>query len=174
MILDLAYYGDPALRDTAEPIEEITEEIKTLAQDLIATMYHYNGIGLAATQVRRPVRMFVSILYLEDEEGELIYGEPKVFINPVLSEPSDELVERSEGCLSIPKLYAPVIRPYSIKIEALDLNGNPFSEVCTGYVARNRMHEFDHLNGMLYIDRIKGKKRAEIEPLLRRIRMMYS
>ena len=99
--------------------------------------------------------------------------EPKIYINPSLTNPSDALVERSEGCLSIPKLYAAVARPLSIDLEALDINGTRFQEQCYGYQARNRMHENDHLNGVLFIDRIKGKRRTELEPSLRRIKQQY-
>jgi peptide deformylase len=147
MKLPLRYYGDPILRQKAEPIEKITDEIKQLAHDMIETMIASNGIGLAANQVGHLVRMFVSILEKEDEKGNLHYGPPRVYINPILSNPSSTLVEMSEGCLSLPKLYIAVARPLTIHIEALDLEGNPFFEDCHGYVARNRMHENDHLNG---------------------------
>lgn len=174
MKLDLRYYGDPILREKAKPIEEITDEIRNLAADMIETMNSYKGIGLAAPQVGVLLRMFISNLVSEDEQGELHYGEPMVFINPVISNPSDVLVERSEGCLSIPQLYYSVLRPLTITLEATDLEGNSFKEECYGYVARNRMHENDHLNGVLFIDRIKGKRRNEIEPYLRQIRQKYS
>lgn len=174
MKLPLRYYGDPILRQKAHPIEKITDEIRQLALDMIETMLASNGIGLAAPQVGHLVRMFVSNLEKEDENGDLHYGEPRVFINPILSNPSSALVEVSEGCLSIPKLYVPIIRPLTIHLEALDLSGNSFLEDCYGYVARNRMHENDHLNGVLFIDRVKGKKRAQLEPALKRIKQHYT
>ena len=173
MKLPLHYYGDPALRQKAEPVKEITEEIRTLCRDMVETMLAYNGIGLAATQVGQMVRIFVSNVAFEDKEGEVQLGDPIVYINPVLSEPSDTLVERSEGCLSIPKLYAAVARPLKITVEALDIEGNPFKKECYGYHARNIMHENDHLNGVLFIDRIKGKRRTLLEPELRRIKQQY-
>ena len=173
MILELRYYGDPILRQVAKPVEEITDEIRTICQDMIETMNHHNGIGLAAPQVGHLLRIFVSNVDYEDEEGELHLCEPIVYINPILTAPSDAYVERSEGCLSIPKLYASVVRPLSIHLEATDLNGNLFQEECYGYQARNRMHENDHLNGVLFIDRIKGKRRTLLEPSLLRIRQQY-
>ncbi len=173
MKLQMRFFGDPVLRQKAEPIREITGEIRQLAADMIETMLDYNGIGLAAPQVGHLVRMFVSIVEFEDEAGEVHLGEPCVYINPVLSEISDGLVERSEGCLSIPKLYASVARPISVVIDALDLEGNPFRKECYGYFARNIMHENDHLNGVLFIDRIKGKRRTELDPILRRIKKEY-
>lgn len=175
MILDLCYYGNPILRQVALPVSEITEEIRQFCFDMIETMTHTNGIGLAAPQVGRLLRIFVSNLDYEDEQGELHYMEtPRVYINPVISHASEVMVERGEGCLSIPKLHCPVIRPISIELEALDIDGNLFHEGCYGYQARNRMHENDHLNGVLYIDRIKGKARTKLEPMLRSIKKNYN
>jgi len=171
--LELRYYGDPVLRQKAKPVEEITDEIRQLALDMIETMLACKGIGLAATQVGHLLRIFVSNVDYEDEEGEVLLCDPVVYINPVISNPSDMLVERSEGCLSIPKLNALVARPLSIEVEAMDLDGNLFKKECYGYLARNIMHENDHLNGVLFIDRIKGKRRTLLEPELRRIKQQY-
>ncbi|MFZ0566181.1 MAG: peptide deformylase [Chlamydiales bacterium] len=173
MILELRYFGDPILRQKAKPVEKITEEIRDLAQNMVESMLHYNGIGLAAPQVGRLLRLFVSNVDHEDEEGEIHLGAPKIFINPKLSHPSQTMVERSEGCLSIPKLYAPVNRPLSVEIEAMDIEGNLFKQEFYGYVARVIMHENDHLNGVLFVDRIKGKKHTELEPILRQIKQRY-
>lgn len=170
----MRYYNDPILRRKAEEVTEITDEIRQFCHDMVETMLHYDGIGLAATQVGRLLRIFVSNVAYEDENGEIHLAEPKVYINPVLTNPSESLVERSEGCLSIPKLYAPVLRPLSIHLEAIDLEGNHFTEECYGYQARNRMHENDHLNGVLFIDRIKGKRRTQLEPALKKIKQQYS
>jgi peptide deformylase len=174
MKLKLCYYGDPILRKVAKPVEKITDEIRELCHNMVETMKGCDGIGLAAPQVGYLLRIFVSNLASEDEKGELHLGEPKIYINPILTAPSEALVERNEGCLSIPKLYLPIVRPLSIHLEATDLEGNTFHEECYGYPARNRMHENDHLNGVLFIDRIKGKRRTEIEPELRRIKQYYS
>ncbi|MCH9625244.1 MAG: Peptide deformylase [Chlamydiales bacterium] len=169
----MCYYGDPVLRKKALPVEEITEDIRTLCHNMIETMLHYNGIGLAAPQVGKLLRIFVSNLLHEDDEGNLQLMEPKVYINPIITNPSEVLDERSEGCLSIPKLYAAVARPLTIELEATDLDGNQFTELCHGYQAHNRMHENDHLNGVLFIDRIKGKRRTQLDPELRRIKQQY-
>jgi peptide deformylase len=173
VILQIRYYGDPVLRQVAKPVEKITEDIRELCQNMIETMLHYDGIGLAAPQVGHLLRIFVSNLDYEDANGELHLGEPKVYINPVLTSPSTSLVERSEGCLSIPKLYVPLARPLTIHLEATDLDGSCFTEECYGYQARNRMHENDHLNGVLFVDRIKGRRRTDLEPTLRRIKQTY-
>jgi peptide deformylase len=170
----MRYYGDPILRQAAKPVEEITDEIRAICHNMVETMLHCEGIGLAAPQVGYLLRIFVSNVAYEDEKGEVHLGEPKIYINPALTNPSETLAERSEGCLSIPKLYAPVARPLTIDLEATDLEGNQFHEQCYGYQARNRMHENDHLNGVLFIDRIKGKRRTELEPALRRIKQQFA
>lgn len=173
MIRELRYYGDPVLRQKAQPIEEITDEIRQLAQDMIETMLKFDGIGLAAPQVGVLLRIFVSNVDYEDEQGEVHIGAPRVYINPILKHPSDVIVERSEGCMSIPKLYLAIPRPLSIVVEATDLEGNLFTRDCYGYLARNMMHENDHLNGVLFFDWLKGKRRSQIEPQLRLIKQKY-
>lgn len=170
MTLKMRYYNDPILRKKAEKIEKITDEIRNLAQEMIEMMDQHKGIGLAAPQVGVLKSLFVSCLDYEDEEGNLHIGKPKVWINPVVSNFSEEKVERSEGCLSMPGLYAPVLRSFRIDVEAMDLNGDLFSyKNLEGFVARMVMHEYDHLNGILFIDRIKGKRRAALDPILRKI-----
>ncbi len=171
---ELKYYGDHVLRQKAKPIEKITDEIRHLARSMIEIMETHNGCGLAANQVGELYRLFVSNVDYEDEKGQVHLGAPKVYINPVLSNPSEVMVERSEGCLSIPKLWYPVERPHSITVEAIDLDGNSFTKECEAFLARNMMHENDHLNGVLYIDRLKKKQRNEIDPILRKIKQTYS
>lgn len=173
MNASLRYYGDPFLREKAIEVTQVTDEIRELVRQMIEIMETKNGIGLAAPQLGVLLRIIVSNAHYEDENGELHIGEAKAYINPVLTNPSDILVERSEGCLSIPKLYAPVIRPLSITVEALNLQGEKFKEEKSGYVARCLMHEYDHLDGILFVDRIKGRKRSELEPLLLKIKQHY-
>ncbi|MBS0623216.1 MAG: peptide deformylase [Verrucomicrobia bacterium] len=170
MSLQMRYYGDPILRQHAKPIDHVTEEIVLLARDMIEVMQKQNGIGLAAPQVGVALRIFVTTVYPDQEDGESTYGEPRVFINPVISHPSADLVEMSEGCLSIPGVSEFVWRPESIEFEAMDLEGNIIKERISGFWARVCMHEIDHLNGVLYVDRIKGKVRNKLEPILRRIK----
>jgi len=174
MTLKLRYYGDPILRQKAEPITEITKEVIELAYQMIGMMAEHQGIGLAATQVGIPLRLFVSTVYPDKEDGEDSYGEPRVFINPVLHNPSHEMIEMGEGCLSMPGVLAYVWRPAEIDFEAMDLQGNLIKERISGFWARVCMHETDHLNGVLSIDRVKGKARTQLEPLLRRIKKNYS
>ena len=169
---ELRYYGDPVLRKKAEPIEKITQEIRDLAQQMIQLMEEHKGCGLAATQVGALHRLFVSNVDREDEKGEVHLGEPKVYINPVISNPSKVLVEQAEGCLSIPKLSLPIERPLSITIEFTDLEGNHHTKECYGFLARNMMHENDHLNGVLHVDRYKGDREA-LSQALRKIKRTY-
>ncbi|MEZ5314818.1 MAG: peptide deformylase [Chlamydiales bacterium] len=173
MKLPLYYYNHPILRKQSTPVGKITDDIRQLCFDMIESMLAYKGIGLAAPQVGHLLRIFVSNVDFEDEKGEIHLGEPVVFINPILSNPSDVFVEREEGCLSIPGLYEFVKRPSKITVEAKNLEGNSFKKECYGYHARNIMHENDHLNGTLFIDRIKGKRRTLIEPKLLEIKQKY-
>lgn len=174
MILPLIYYGNPILRKRAEPVEEITDEIRQLAQDMIETMNHYNGVGIAAPQVGRSLRLFIACSYIETSDGQWKLSAPTVYINPVLSMHSEETIEDVEGCLSIPKIRENVVRPLKVTIEATDPNGKLFKEELEGYNARIRMHENDHINGVLFIDRIAPDAKQRIEPLLRQIKKEYN
>ena len=130
-------------------------------------------VGISAPQIGRDLRIFVVNVTGEDKDSHPIFGEPKVYINPVLSEPSEEMVSLGEGCLSIPGVYGDVWRPHAITIEAIDLDGNPIKERVTGYRARVIMHENDHLNGVLFIDRLDPKDRRKMEHSLQAIKKKY-
>ena len=170
MELPVLIYGDPLLRKKCQSIADVTEEVRQLVQDLIETMYARKGAGLAASQVGHLVRIFVACKYVEDPEGHVVLTPPKVYINPKLSSYSEEVEEAEEGCLSIPGIRASVVRPHKVTIEALDLDGTPFQEEETGYNARVLMHENDHLNGVLFIDRLDTRTRNKLEPHLRSLK----
>ncbi|MBN2478996.1 MAG: peptide deformylase [Parachlamydiales bacterium] len=174
MILPLVYYGNSFLRQRCLEIKEITPEIKQLVLDMTETMDANNGVGLAAIQVGKLLRLFIIRPVLEDEKGEAILGEVEVFINPKISNPSQETEILSEGCLSVPGVHSEVERPVSIHIEALDLDGNKVSKDIQGFKARELMHENDHLNGVLFIDRIPTQSRKEIESALKMIKEKYN
>jgi len=175
MIKDLVYYGNSSLRKRCDEVAEITNEIKEIAQDLIDTVIDKDGAGLAAPQIGYPVRMFVSRYENgADDEGWPVLCPPKIYINPKLSTPSSEVDTHGEGCLSIPGIYEEVIRPLSIEVEAMDLGGNTFTETTTGWRARNIMHENDHINGVLFIDRIDPNRRKKIEKALNDIKKKYN
>ncbi len=168
-VLPLAYYGNPILRQKADPISEITDSVVKLAEEMIETMDACNGLGLAAPQVHHSVQMFVIRRPIEDEMGHVDLGDAKVFINPKISEPSEETWTVSEGCLSIPSIHADVERPKEITVEYTNVEGKPVKERCSGWEARVIMHENDHIQGILFIDYLPEEKRAALEPYLKRM-----
>ncbi len=176
MLLTIRYYGDPMLRKKAQRVTEITEELCELVASMIETMEHYNGIGLAAPQVGKDLSLFILRDYIIDEEGRFlgIAPEVKVFINPELCFVSKQTEVDEEGCLSVPKIKADVERPYSMIIEATNLSGERFREELSGYNARVRLHENDHVNGTLFVDRLSSKEKKRIEPLLRALKKRYT
>ncbi len=174
MLLKIYYYGHPILRKRCEPITEITDEIRKLAKDMIETMDKNNGAGLAAPQVGRSIRLFVLRHYIFTEDGHWTLSEPQVYINPKFSSPSEDLVSDTEACISLPGLRLHVVRPEKITVEALDLDGNTFVEHLDGYNARLRMHENDHINGVLFIDRLDVSTRKKIESELKAIKKKYN
>ncbi|MFT5126967.1 MAG: peptide deformylase [Rhodothermales bacterium] len=165
----MCYYEHPALRTVSEPVEEITDEIRTLSEQMIATMRENEGIGLAAPQVGDNRRFYViEIPPRPDDEDEdapcLSPGElallpkmPMTLINPQLTEFSEYECEFVEGCLSIPVLTAPVWRAEFVKLDAQLLDGSHISITCGGLLARCLMHEQDHLDGILFIDHISDE-----------------
>jgi len=174
MILKLCYYNNPILRKKAEKITEITAEIKQLAEDMIETMDVSNGVGLAAPQVGKSIAMFVMREDNYDEKGELVLGDAKVFINPKLSNPSKTTNFLNEGCLSLPGLHLEIERPDTVHIEAQGLDGKLFKGEVKDYFARVIMHENDHLNGVLFFDRLSKKEKNEILPILKKIKEKYA
>jgi peptide deformylase len=170
MLLKIRLYGDPILRTHCRPVVQITDEIRRLARDMIETMDKNEGIGLAAPQVGHPIRLFVLRNYIPTEDGHWTLSDPKVYINPILSSPGESTLSDTEGCLSLPGLRLEVIRPDRITIEATDLDGNTFIEEVEGYNARVRMHENDHINGVLFIDRVDVNTRKRVDPLLKAIK----
>jgi peptide deformylase len=177
----MCYYEHPALRKVSEPVEEITGEIRSLCESMIATMREHDGIGLAAPQIGDNRRIFVIEIpeRLDDEEEDapcLTPGEqmlmpkmPIALINPELSEFSDQECEFVEGCLSIPELTAPVWRSEFVKLDALLIDGSRIVIACGGLLARCLMHEQDHLDGLLFIDHISEEDFDELTPDLEKI-----
>lgn len=169
----LRYYGDPILRKKAKPVKAITPDVLELIADMITIMKETNGIGIAAPQVGVSLRIFVSIVQEEAEDGTLIFTDPYVCINPEISNLSIDTDEMDEGCLSLPNLTIPVIRSIELDLKAFDINNKPFEMKCRNFLARHVLHEFDHLEGVLTIDHLKGKKRTALEPELRLIKKKY-
>lgn len=173
----LAYYNDPVLRKKGVKVEEITDDIRQLVQDMTDTMRNNNGIGLAAQQVNLALNLFITEapipVPVDDRHVRWEPGKLRVFINPKILKHSEEQWSYEEGCLSIPKLYRAIPRPIAVLVHATDLDGNEFEEEFTWLEARTIMHENDHINGVLFIDRLHGKARREVEPLLNDIKKKY-
>lgn len=163
--LQLRYYGDPVLRKRAEPVTEIAEAERQLAVQMLETLYATgNGIGLAATQVGVLRRLIIVDIGEEDDEEY----EPLVLFNPEILSAEGEIVA-DEGCLSIPDVTAEVKRPEKIVVEGIDVQSKAVRIEANGLLARVLQHEVDHLNGVLFIDRISGLKRQLLKDELLRI-----
>lgn len=154
MRLPVLQYPDPRLKEKSVPVTEITDEIKQLAADMIETMYAEDGIGLAAPQVGRQIRMIVI-----DLSGPSEQKGATVYINPKLEILDDECVESEEGCLSVPELRANVKRAAKVRVTALGLDGKAFSEEVDELGAICLQHECDHLDGVLFVDHLSRLKR---------------
>jgi peptide deformylase len=148
---------DPQLRQKSEPVTEVDSAVRRLIDDMLETMYAAPGIGLAAIQVGVPKRIVVIDLAKEDQPKA-----PLVLINPVLAWSSDEMSIYQEGCLSIPDYYEDVERPSRVRVRYLDREGMPQEIEAEGLLATCLQHEIDHLDGMLFIDRISKLKRDRV------------
>lgn len=175
MILEIVKYGHPALRKKGAHIESVTPAIKKLITDMFETMHAFQGVGLAAQQVAQALQLTViDVRAITDRPSTLeldgkpaIVGDfmPLVLINPEVK-PVGEPVAGSEGCLSFPEIYAPIIRPESVNVKALNENGKLIEFHCGGLLSRVIQHEVDHLNGILFIDRMSRKTKDELRPEL--------
>lgn len=184
-ILPIIEIPDPLLKQVSTPVEIFDDELRALVADMFETMYDAPGIGLAAIQVGVASRLLVIDLQPEDEDAEpeacTAHGdhhhthqptrkEPLVFINPVLSEPSEEMTIYSEGCLSVPEIYADVERPSRVRAQWQDLDGKHHDQVIDGFLATVLQHEMDHLEGIVFIDRISRLKRQMAVKKLEKMR----
>ena len=152
-VLSMRRYGDPILRLLAAPVAAVTPEIKTLIADMAETMWHQVGIGLAAPQIGVSLRIFVM------DDGK---RGARAIVNPVVTERGG-VVKEEEGCLSLPGIFAEVERSKSLRIEALDGEGQPISFEAQGLQAKIIQHELDHLDGVLFIDRLPPVTRDRIK-----------
>ncbi|WNJ89699.1 peptide deformylase [Bosea sp. 685] len=157
-IRPLVILPDSVLRQVSAPVDTITPEIKTLAADMLETMYDAPGIGLAAIQIGVPKRIVTIDLSKSDDEEKV----PMVFINPEVIWTSQETNIHEEGCLSIPEYYEDVERPASIKLRYMDLDGKTLEIAAEGLLATCLQHEVDHLNGVLFIDYLSRLKRERV------------
>ena len=174
MILPLAYYGDAVLRKKALPVEVFDDDLRKFIEDMEETRASTKALGIAAPQVHRSIRVFVVNIPSKDSNEEYQPGTTRIFINPKILEISEEKWMAQEGCLSIPKLYEDVERPLRVKVEAQDPYGKTFVQEFKSWEAKVILHENDHINGVLFIDRIHGKKRKMLESFLNEIKRKYS
>jgi peptide deformylase len=177
VILEIAKYGHPALREKGARIKQITPEIRQLAADMIETMYAADGVGLAAQQVGRPLLLTVIDISSSERPGEMfIDGQPQdaktrmplVLVNPHFNHAEGEQVG-PEGCLSIPEVNADIRRASKIHVRAQILEGAEIAFDCTGLLARAVQHEADHLNGILFTDRMDTATRASFAGKLKKL-----
>lgn len=175
MVLPIVAYGDPVLKKMAEEIDENYPDLDKLIENMFETMYEASGVGLAAPQIGKSIRLFVvdGSPFAEREEDEEedplaegIDGWKKVFINPIIEEESGKEWAFAEGCLSIPKIREEVKRKETIRVSYYDENWNFVEEELTGYKARIFQHEYDHVEGILFTDHLSVlKKRLLVKRL---------
>ncbi len=154
--LQIISYPHPTLRHQSKPLKRVDAELVSIIRRMFELMYEAKGIGLAANQVDLPLRFFIVNL-----EGDPANGEELVFINPVVSHPKSNS-EQEEGCLSLPGIYGHVVRPKQVRLQAYNLNGDEFNATIDGMLARCVQHELDHLDGMLFIDRMAPSALADL------------
>ena len=159
-------HPDPRLKKVCDPVADLSDELRTLADDMLETMYDAPGIGLAAPQIGKMHRLIV--LDCVKEEGET--PRPLIMFNPEIIASSDDTNVYEEGCLSIPDQYAEVTRPADVSVRWIDMNGNEQTEDFGGLWATCVQHEIDHLNGKLFIDYLKPLKRQMITRKMQKLK----
>jgi len=180
MVKKIVYLGDPVLRKQCEAVAEVTDELKQLGEDMVETMIDAEGVGLAAPQIGLPIQMaVVDVRFDEDEAGlfkvdgnDAAYDDwmPLIFVNPEL-DLGDEKEMGQEGCLSIPDIRAEVNRPETVKAKLQLVDKDQTIEVeADGLLARAIQHEVDHLNGILFIDRLSAAGKLRVKRQIKRVR----
>ena len=183
-IREILEVPDPRLKIVSEPVTVFDDELRDLVSDMFDTMYDAPGIGLAAIQVGVPKRVLVIDLQPEDEDAEPVecdHGghahthqptrkEPRVFVNPEILDPAEDLASYQEGCLSVPDIFADVDRPATCRVRYQDLEGEVHEEDMEGLMATCIQHEMDHLEGILFIDHLSRLKRNMALKKLKKLR----
>lgn len=174
MKLPIVAYGDPVLRKKAEEIDEDYPQLKELIDNMFETMYSAHGVGLAAPQVGLPIRLFVidGSPFAEDEDGDGdadLKDFKRVFINPIIVKEHGEKWAFNEGCLSIPDINEEVMRPSNVVINYLDENFEEKEEELAGLAARIVQHEYDHIEGKLFVDKLGSLKKTMLKSKLDQI-----
>lgn len=169
MILPVYVYGQPVLRKVAENIDASYDGLTQLIDNMFETMYKSEGIGLAAPQIGLPIRLFVIDAEAMADDYPELKGFKKVFINARIIERGEQFITDSEGCLSLPTIREDVSRPTKIRIQYQDENFTPFDETYEGYSARVIQHEYDHIEGKLFIDYVNPLKKRFLKGKLMNI-----
>jgi len=164
MIYPVTVYGDPVLRKKAEPITNDFKDLKGFVSNMFETMYNSDGVGLAAPQVGQAIRIFV-IDSTEAEEDELT-GVKKAFINPEILETSGDEWVLNEGCLSLPEIREDVVRPENVTLKYLDEEMVEHTETFSGFTSRVIQHEYDHLEGIMFVDYLNPLKKRILKSKL--------
>lgn len=165
--LHIIPYPHPTLRRKSKPVRRVDAELKSIVREMFSLMYEARGVGLAANQVDIPLRLFVI-----NTESDPDKGQERVFINPVITQPKQSS-EAEEGCLSLPGLYGNVQRPKTVRINAYDLDGNEINEEVSGLLARAAQHELDHLDGILFFDRMNETGKLAVRPMLEEFEIVF-
>ncbi|MBC8377010.1 MAG: peptide deformylase [FCB group bacterium] len=164
MLFEIQTYGKDVLRTKTEEIPQIDDDLRVFVANMFETMYAAEGIGLAAPQVDKSIRLFVIDLSpIDEEEGR------RVFVNPQIIGFGDEKDEYEEGCLSVPTIREIVTRPTTIRITYQDMNGKHYDEEIDGFLARVIQHEYDHLEKTLFIDHLSSLKKSLLKNTLKKI-----
>ncbi len=180
MLLTVVHYGDPVLRQRGEDVTVFDKKLAAYAHDMLETMVANEGIGLASQQVGQARRLFVADLLSRTAEAENVIHDgkavppallmPLVAVNPSVEFLPGKKHEVEEGCLSFPEIRGKVIRPFAVRLRYQDLQGKPHVLETTGLFARVIQHEFDHVEGVLFIDRMDADFVKEIEPELKKLK----
>ncbi|MEG0024330.1 MAG: peptide deformylase [Akkermansia sp.] len=178
MLLEVIQYGHPTLRQKSRLVESVNEDLLTLAKNMLETMYAADGVGLAAPQVNVPIQLVIIDIPTDEESVQFLQVDgvdktladimPLTFINPVL-EPYGSMVAFHEGCLSVRKIRASVTRPSCVKATVTLLDGSTVMINCDGLLARCFQHECDHLNGVLFVERVSSAQRITLRNRLKRL-----
>lgn len=161
MVMEIVIYGDNVLRNKSERVEDINDGIRELIDTMVETMHEAKGVGLAAPQIGKNLKIFV----IEVEEGRV-----RKVINPEFLELSDEIEEKDEGCLSVPGIYQKVKRSKRVKVRYQDEKGKEVIEEAEGLLARAFQHEYDHLEGVLFVDKVSPIAKRLIKSKLKKLK----
>lgn len=165
--MKIVTFPHPTLRHESRPVRRVDAELRGMIATMFELMYEAKGIGLAANQVDLPLRFFICNLAAKPNEGEEL-----VFLNPMISKPKGS-IEQEEGCLSLPGVYAPVIRPERVHLQAYRIDGEAIDVQLEGLMARVVQHEVDHLDGVMFTDRLSTTHEINIKPSLEEFELAF-